>query len=133
MAPCERWSGDIIERCKDFRRIVRISDWLVNISPTCYYLMEVKNGKDLGVWGFHRYSDGLMVHVNMSADCRGKAAADSARNAFKWIFDNTDTKMIYALIPAVNRKTQVLAVFVGLSFIYNDKKGNRCYKLERGN
>lgn len=93
--------------------------------------MEVKEGNDLGVWAFHKYADGLMVHVNMGKECRGKAAAQSAKDAFKWIFNNTETNNIYALISETNRKTQILAVFVGLSFIYSDKKGNRCYKLER--
>ncbi len=121
----------MIQHCEDFRRVVRIADWMVNISPTCYYLMEVEEEKDLGVWGFHPYLDGLMVHVNMTEECRGKAAVESSKDAFKWIFDNTDTKTIYALIPETNKKVQVFAVSIGLSFIYSDKNKNRCYKLER--
>jgi len=110
---------------------MNVSGWLVNITPTCYYLMEVQDGKDKGVWGFHRFLDGLMVHVYMNEEYRGRCAAKSAIDAFDWIFSNTDTRIIYALIPDINRKAQFLAVFAGLSFIYNDQNGNRCYKLNR--
>ena len=89
----------------------------MDISQDTYYLIEVKDGEDKGVWLFHPYEDGFMIHANFSESCRGKAAADSARNAFKWIFDHTSTKIIYAGIHNSKRNVQMLACAVGFAFL----------------
>lgn len=120
----------MIEHCRDFRRVKKVWDGKISISSAYYYLLEVKNGEDVGCWCFQPYGEELIIHVNLSLKCRGKAAAKSAVNAIKWIFDNTEYDVIHAYPPYDKKAAQRLAVFVGFEFMF-EKNGNRCYKLER--
>lgn len=115
---------------RNFRRIKKVWDHDIATWPECYYLLEVKDGRDFGVWFFHPHENGLVVHVNLNEECRGRQAAESARNAFYWIFDNTAVKVIYAAIPEDRKKVHMLAVAVGFEFVFCID-GDRCYKLER--
>ena len=117
----------MIERCTDYRRIKKFPDWKMQVSSEIYYLMEIKDGVDLGVWTFHPWRDGLMIHASLI--CSGKEAKRSARNAFEWIFRNTDFKKIYAGIPNNKRPAQFMATMAGMKFkIANEKE--RFYLIE---
>lgn len=118
----------MIERSKDFRRIHKVFDGPINIAGI--YLIEVDGGKDSGAWGFYKIDDGYEVHVTLSSECRGHDAAQSAREAFGWMWGNTDTPAIYAAIPFDKKTVMMLANVVGFEFIYSNGE-NRCYKLER--
>lgn len=124
----------MIEHSRDFRRINKAAEgaFPVHISPELTYLLEVHDSKDLGVWFFHPFEDGLNVHVNLSKHCRGPAAAASARNAFKWVFANTKINVIYAVIPVENQNARVLAYITGFRHIFSVDDGYKYYKLERG-
>ena len=123
----------MIEHSRDFRRIKKLcaDDWKIDISQDIYYLIEVKDGEDLGVWMFHPFEDGLMIHANFSEKCRGKAAADSARNAFNWIFEHTGVNIIYAGIHNDKRHVQMLACAVGFA-IFQRTDSYRLYTLKAG-
>lgn len=119
----------MIEHSRDFRRVKRLCNHPLIIDRRVTYLVETDGVDDLGVWSFHPYADGLQVHVTMSEKCRGKAAADSAREAFGWIFNHNSVNNIYA---ASDRKdVSALAIAVGFKFIGTDDDGDRLYKLER--
>lgn len=120
----------MIDKMKSFRRVKDTWPHGVCILPECHYLAEVIGGIDVGAWFFHPHEDGLMVHADMGPQCRGKAAADSARNAFNWIFENTDAQTIYAHIPSDKKNVHMLAVVVGMDFVFCEN-GNRCYRIER--
>ena len=120
----------MIEHCRDFRRVKRIFDHNIYIASDGYYLMEVQEGKDLGVCFFHPHKDGLMMHVNYTEGCRGKDAAQSMKNAFKWIFNNTSCNVIYADIPAGKKNVHMFACGIGFEFDLCEND-NRCYILKR--
>ena len=108
----------MIIRCTDYRRIKKFPDWRVLVSSEVYYLMEVKDGVDLGVWTLHPwlsdYDEGVLMHASMGESCRGKEAKDSGQNAFSWIFANTNHRCIYAAIPDDKRHAQFMAVQAGM-------------------
>lgn len=121
----------MIEHSGDFRRVKRICDYPISISREVIYLIEVVDGQDLGVWLFHPYKDGLSVHVTLGAENRGKKAANSARDAFEWIFNHCQVNIIYAVIPPEKKNVRTLAQVVGFEFTGDDEHGNRVYTLER--
>ena len=123
----------MIEATKDFRRVKRVWPNPIDIGRNCHYLMERVDDRDLGVWVFYSVDDGLMVHVNLGEECRGRMAKMSAMNAFDWIWYNTETPVIYAAIAEDKRNVHLLAQAVGFDFIFCDQAGNRCYSLERPN
>lgn len=124
----------MIEPCRDYRRVKRLSDrfaddpWRIIVSNDCHYLMEVEDGEDLGVWGFHPCTGGMEIHAVMSEKCRGKRAAESARAAISWVFDNTDTDEVFACIPNEQRHVRTLAVDVGLCY-KSEHTGHRLYSM----
>lgn len=123
----------MIEYCRDFRRIKRASDFPIHISREICYFMEVQDGKDVGVWLAHPYRDGLSLHADLGPECRGKAAATSARNVLNWLFEHNFSN-IYAVIPPDRHSVRTLAQAVGFEFMELDDFGNRIYtirKLER--
>lgn len=118
-----------MEHSRDFRRIRKLYPHDMDISQDSYYLIERMNGEDQGVWFFHPYDDGMMIHANFKESFRGKLAADSARNAFKWIFEHTATNVIYANINNTKRHVQMLACAVGFSLCYKADT-DRLYRLK---
>ena len=121
----------MIERSKDFRRIKRIGCWDdLFITDDCHYLIENDGEKDLGVFLYHPCDDGIMAHINFQEGSRGSIAAESARNSFAWIFDNTSFNIIYALIPEEKKRVHMFACSVGFKFISCGDDGRR-YSLER--
>lgn len=69
----------------------------------------------------HKDGDYLRIHANM-VDKKGKEAIESIKEAFQWIFNNTNTKKIVARIPKENRKACFFAR-QSMNFIRRD--GNR--------
>ena len=121
----------MIEPCRDFRRLKRISDLPVHISPNIFYLMEVENGEDLGAWMAHPFGDGLSLHAYLGIHCRGKAALTSALSALDWLFNHNSVNVIYAVIPYFRRDVRNLANAVGFRFLQTDHYGNRIYQINR--
>lgn len=119
----------MIEHSRDFRRIKKVWPHDITIGSDCFYLLEVED-EDLGAWFFHPHEDGLVVHVNLNEKCRGRKAVISAKNAFDWIFSNTEADAIYAAIPRDRKNVCMFACAIRMKFILlqNDK---RCYKIER--
>lgn len=107
----------MIERCTDYRRIKKFLECPVCVSSEIYYLMEIKDGVDLGVWILHptiHDTTNLTGHANLGDGCRGRDALTSARDAFEWIFTNTDFKFIVAKIPNVKRHAQFMVRWAGM-------------------
>lgn len=119
----------MIEHSTDYRRIKRAWGSDILVWSECFYLIET-DGQDLGAWLFHPYLDGLKVHVHMDERCRGRHAAESATNAFNWVFENTGVSIIYAGIPTAKKKVCTLAAHIGMQFIFCEN-GNRCYEFKR--
>jgi len=121
----------MIERCLDYRRVKRLAPWPLCISDTVYYLVDVEEGEDIGVWFFHPNNNSLQIHVNMKEGHRGRRAAQSGRECFGWMFEHTSTKKIVAAIPKDYREVHVMARHVGMTFDGIDARGCRCYSLDR--
>lgn len=115
----------MIERTSDYRRVNRITPWWPVISSEVLYLMETDGNRDSGVWTFHEYFDeGLLIHADMTRACRGKKAVKSMKEAFKWVFENTGTKTIYAKISKQKRPASFMAVASGMSFTHFQNNEN---------
>lgn len=119
----------MIERATSYRRIKRLApNWGLVISDEIYYLIEVMDGRDVGVWAFEPYENGFQTHAHMSKEYRGAKAAFSARCAFAWMFDITCCGIIFAVIPEPLHHVHVMARHIGMK--YNGKtKGFRKYSM----
>lgn len=118
----------LIERCTDYRRIKKFPDWRVCVSDEFYYLMDTKDGADLGLWTFHEEEDGAAMHASFGLGCTGEYIKNSAIDAIKWMFENTNYNVIYAAIPNDKRPAQIMAKCVGMEFMYKDDD-TRYYKI----
>lgn len=98
------------------------------VSDKLYYLMDTKDGVDLGVWTFHEAEDGAAMHASFGEGCTGKYIKDSAISAIRWMFENTDYNVIYAAIPNDKRPAQFMAKCVGMEFMYKDDD-TRYYRI----
>lgn len=107
----------MIERATSYRRIKRVApNWTLVVSDELYYLIEVRDGRDVGVWAFEPCENGFRVHANMSKEYRGAKAAVSARSAFEWMFENTKCGIIFAGIPEFMHHVQMMACHIGMTF-----------------
>ncbi len=122
-----------IEHSRDFRRVKKLvpQDWDINISSEFFYLIVVHDGVDVGIFEVHPYKDGLLIHLNMSEECRGKKAVRAGLGAFEWVFDNTDYETIYAVSPPKLRHAHFLANHVGMEYRRTDEAGFRHYEISR--
>jgi len=118
--------SQLIERTKDYRIVKKIASWNPIISSEIIYLLD----NDINLWTFHEYLDGMMIHANMSIKCRGKLAVESAKRAFKWIFENTTTEIIYAGIPDDRKKVCYMAVRFGMEFTHKNEN-KRYYEVKK--
>lgn len=121
----------MIERCFDLRRVKHLADWELCISQKIIYLVDVEDGKDVGVWAFHTYKDGYMVHASMGEGYRGARAAKSLLDSFKWMFTHTSTGIIFAEIPIAFRKVHFIVRHVGMRFDGIEAESLRCYSLTK--
>ena len=112
----------MIYRTFDYRRLKRLVNWPPIISRESIYLIEENNGDYIGLWSFHKHLVGVMIHADMTLKCRGKRAAESAVNAFKWIFENTDNKIIYAKISVEKREASYIAIASGMKFTHHNNE-----------
>lgn len=119
----------MIERCLDYRRVKKFPGCSICVSDEVYYLMETKDGVDLGVWSLFPWRDGVSIHADLGPKCRGKDAKESAKSVFKWIFDNTFYKIIYAFIPNNTRPAQIMASIAGMEYMHTESNF-RFYKIE---
>lgn len=119
----------MIERVThNYRRIKRIvPEWSLLASPKIYYLVEREQDNDVGVIVFLPVSDKLVVHVFFKKSHRGKKAAAAIRQAFLWIYENTDHTKITARISVDHRSAHVLARNVGMMFNGIEEDLFRCY------
>lgn len=118
----------MISRTFDYRRVKRLVSWQPIISEEFIYLVEASPKGDVGLWSFHKHLDGLMIHADMTLYCRGQRAIESAVNAFKWIFENTKNKIIYAEIDFETRDACYVAVQSGMRYTHSDDN-NRFYEV----
>ena len=123
----------MIERSQEYRRILKLTDWELVVSPQVFYLIDTDDGRDVGLWGFHPHEGDLMVHAKMDREHRGAYAAESVRQAFAWIFQNTTTSAIVAAIPDESRHVHFMARHVGMALTGIDEAGFRCYRVENPN
>lgn len=123
----------MIERATSYRRVKALApDWDLVVSDKIYYLVETENGEDVGVICYHPCDvDGLLMHVNLGDKCRGARAAQAYRNAFAWMFENTDCDMLLGRIPQAYRAARFMARTVGGKFNGIDIDGLRCYSTSR--
>jgi hypothetical protein len=120
----------MIQKTQDYRRLHRIEHWEpLFISQDWIYLIEHREGLDLGFWGFEKNRDGYRIHAAMQY-CKGKGAVESAKRSFSWIFENTEAKAIYAAIPEDNRAAAVVAVRSGMCYAKTEDK-TRHYEVRK--
>lgn len=80
------------------------------------YLLE--NDPDpVGFWAFQPEIGALRIHAHFLPEYRGRKAAESARRAFNWIFENTLQEKIVARIPESSKRASVIARWSGMRFI----------------
>lgn len=103
-----------------------MAPWDVVISSEVIYLVD----DDKGLWVFHEYKDGMISHIEMSSDCRGKDAIEKSKQAINWIFENTDKEIIYAEIPKDNKPACHNAAHLGMIFTHETEE-NRCYEVRK--
>lgn len=129
-----------IERTQDYRRVKRLLDTNPSegetyadliISHKVFYLIEVKNENDVGVWFFVPMDNGVYeMHGTMSSACRGKDAVDSGLDAIRWIYENTDADNIIAPVPIHLKHAQRIPRAAGL--VYEGIKGDfKAYTMNR--
>lgn len=116
----------MIARTFDYRKVKKLLNHQMVISRKIIYLLD----DDIGLWSFHKYLDGLMIHADMTLKCRGKRAIESAFNAFKWIFSNTDHEVIYAEIPFDKQAASYVATQSGMKYTHSDND-NRFYEVKK--
>ncbi len=116
----------MIERTFDYRKVKKVAPWAPIISSEMIYLLD--DADDL--WTLHEYKDGVMIHADMSGKRRGKAARESAKRAFDWIFENTEAEIIYAEIPKDRKKVCYMATWSGMNFTH-ETETKRCYEVSK--
>lgn len=119
----------MILRTLDYRRVKKLVAWQPIISNKIIYLIDEGPNEDIGLWSLHKHLKGLMIHADMTLKCRGKRAVESAVNAFKWIFKNTDNKIIYAEISVENRTASYIAIASGMKFTHHNNE-DRFYEVK---
>lgn len=126
----------MIERTFDYRIIKRImgKDKYPVISSKLIYLLDEK----IGVWTCDKYLDGIMMHIDILKEARGKKALDATKKAFQWLFDK-GYKIIYAGIPEERKHVCNFALSAGMEFTHiksggfcNNKQKYRMYKINSG-
>ena len=116
----------MIERTFDYRIIKRMAPWQAVISSKVIYLVD----EYYGLWVFHEHKDGLISHIEMSKNCRGKEAIEKCRKAIDWAFEHTNKHVIYAEIPKENKPACHNAVHVGMNFTH-ETESKRYYEVRR--
>lgn len=117
----------MIERTHDYRIVKKILKTSPLISSKVIYLLENK----MNLWSFYSYKDGLKIHANMDESCRGRKAVESAKKAFRWIFENTGFDRIYAKISMTRMDACRVAAWSGMRFMECDN-GHRVYIKIKG-
>lgn len=120
----------MIERCMDYRRVKKLVEWPLVISSEIIYLIDRVEDMDRGLWSFEPEGEGMKIHADLQPGCRGRKAIESAKEAFKWIFENTKAAFIYAGIPANNRAACYVATWAGMKTLgVNDNI--KAFKIKR--
>ena len=124
----------MIERTWDYRRVSRITKWWPVISSKTIYLIETDGQRDYGVWSFREHFDeSVMIHADMTKACRGRKAVESAKNAFKWVFENTEVKTIHAQISTstkLKKAACLIAKWSGMEFTHFENN-ERYYQVNK--
>jgi len=117
----------MIERTYDYRKVKDRLLWGMVISSKVVYLID----GDSYLWAFvpHEEAEKYMeVHVHVEQGSRGKEAVKKCKAAVKWIFDNTDIRLIIGKIPKDNKAACINAVRCGLKFMY-ETETKRLYEV----
>jgi len=126
MISLTRKSCTEVERTFDYRLVKRLAPWPPVISRKVIYLVEPNKG----LWAFHEHLDGLISHIEMAPDCRGKEAIELSKQALEWVFDNLSVDTIYAGIPKSNKPACHNAKHIGYKFTHEDAD-KRYYEFNR--
>lgn len=130
-ANAKRRKSNMLERVSDYRRINRIATWHpVFVTNEWIYLIEKEEGIDLGLLAFEKDRDGYRFHLAMGIKCRGQKAIESIKRAIDWIFENTEAKAIYAVIPEDNKPASIVVIQAGLCYTKTEDK-YRYYEVMR--
>ena len=123
----------MIERATSYRRVKALApDWDLIVSDKVYYLVEMEGDEDIGVIAFHPCDvNSLMMHVELGEKCRGKRAVQAYKNAFDWMFANTDVEKLIGRIPKEYKHARVMARHVGAMFDEIDVDGLVCYSVTK--
>lgn len=116
----------MIDRTFDYRKVCKLAPWKPIISREIIYLIE----DDIGLWSFNKYLDGVLIHADMTRNCRGRRAVESAKSAFKWIFNNTDHEKIYAKIHVDKKAASCIAISSGMEFMHENDE-HRFYEVKK--
>ncbi len=129
-----------LERTQDYRRVKRLTlanpidedtPWDLTISRNVFYLIEVKDGQDVGVWCFEPENNGdYVMHTAMSPACRGKAAIDSGLDAIRWLYEHTEANNIIAPVPKRLKHAQRIPRAAGLVY-EGTQDDSKIYKMNR--
>lgn len=120
----------MIERCTHYRDIRKLRKNFILVSSKAYYLMDVQNGENVGLWSFIPEDGRMTTHVDMTPAYRGHRAFESGRDAVRWMFDNTDHSTLYADIPNTHRHAQFMCKKVGGRCISRDDT-SRTYEMSK--
>jgi len=78
---------------------LRLCAWVGGGKPTpMLNLAVMDNGKIVGLFPCEAYKDRIIIHACFLPDFRGDFAVKSSKEAFHWIFANTDYNTITAYI-----------------------------------
>lgn len=134
----------MIERVTDYRRVKKITDanpissdnpWQILALDDVFYLVEVEDGEDLGVWCLEpetgmRSHGRYLMHSAMGPRCKGKRAVESGLDAIGWLFEHTDADVVVAPVPAELRHARLIPLTAGLSPI-GEHNGSKLYMMDR--
>lgn len=80
---------------------VPVEAYRPSIQHDIYYLMAVRDGKDIGTIVFHCIDNPILyqAHVNYLPEHWGEGLSQYSIEAIQWMFDNTRCQKIIALSP----------------------------------
>ena len=89
-----------------------------------HYLLYIEDKEPKGLFVLQEHDEYIEIHAVFRPEFRGKSALMGAKEAFSWVFDNTNyTKIVTK--PDDRRNLRYFAALVGM------KRTNRGYEYGR--
>ena len=117
----------MIERTFDYRILNRLIAWRPFITHELIYLLQDKKN----VITFEHYKDGVMLHVDICKEYRGKKAVAAVMEGFDWIGKNFNIDKIYARVPKQRKDVRHFAISLGMRLTHTEKN-NIFYEVQHG-